>query len=75
MSACTACHAQIVQATGDQHDHVRKAVSRVAKLVFGNPADFGYEIIGTYNFDARNRMFDADACARQFAIVALLAKC
>jgi hypothetical protein len=49
-----ACHAEIVQATSDQHDHIRKAVFRVAKLVFGNPTDF----------DAGNRMLDPDACAR-----------
>jgi hypothetical protein len=61
----TTCYAQIVQATSDQHDHVRKAVFRVAELVFGNPADF----------DASNRMLHPDTRARQFTIVALLARC
>jgi hypothetical protein len=58
------CYAQIVQATRDQHNHVREAVFRVAKLVFGNPTDF----------DAGNGMFHADPCPRQFAVVALLAR-
>jgi len=64
MSPRAACHAEIVQATSDQHDHIRKAVFRVAKLVFGNPTDF----------DAGNRMLDPDACAREFAVAALLAR-
>jgi len=63
MSPRAACHAQIVQATSDQHDHIRKAVFRVAKLVFGNPTDL----------DAGNGMLDPDTCPRQLAIVALLA--
>jgi hypothetical protein len=63
MPVRAACHAQIVQATSDQHDHVREAGFRVAQLVFGNPTDF----------EAGNCMFDPDARARQFAIVALLA--
>jgi hypothetical protein len=65
MSPRTACHAQIVQATSDQHDHLRKTICRVAKLVFGNPT----------NLDAGNRMLDPDTRARQLAIVALLAGC
>jgi len=56
-------HAQIVQATSDQHDHIRKAVFRIAELVFGNPADF----------DAGNGMLHPDTRTRQFSVVALLA--
>ncbi len=63
MSPCAACHAQIVQATGNEHDQVRKAIFRVTELVFGRPTDF----------DAGNRMLNSDARARQFTIVALLA--
>ena len=57
------CHAQIMQATGDQHNHVREAIFRVAQLVFGNPADF----------DTGNCMLDSDARPGQFPVVALLA--
>jgi hypothetical protein len=63
MSPCTACHPQVVQATSDHHDHIRKALFRVAQWVFGNPTDF----------DAGNCVFDPNTRARQFAIVALLA--
>jgi hypothetical protein len=64
MPACAARHAQIVQATSDQHNHVREAVFRVTKLVLGSPTDF----------DAGNRMLDPDACAREFPVAALLAR-
>ena len=60
-----ACHAQIVQPTSDQHSHVRKAVFGVTELVFGNSTDL----------DAGNRMLDTNPRARQFTIVALLARC
>lgn len=65
MPSCPACHAQIVQPTSDQHSHVRKAVFGVTELVFGNSTDL----------DAGNRMLDANPRARQFTIVALLARC
>jgi hypothetical protein len=65
MPSCPACHAQIVQPTSDQHSHVRKAVFGVTELVFGNSTDL----------DASNRMLDPNPRARQFTIVALLARC
>jgi len=53
-----------VQAAGDQHNHVRKAIFRVTELVFSNPT----------NLDAGNGMLDAHPRAGEFAIVALLAR-
>ncbi len=64
MPPCATCHAQIVQATGDQHNHVRETILCVTKSVFGNPT----------NLDAGNGMLDSDTRARQGAIVALLAR-
>jgi hypothetical protein len=62
MPPCPACHAQIVQPTRDEHNHVRKAVFGVTELVFGNPT----------NLDASNRMLDPNPRARQFAVTAFL---
>jgi hypothetical protein len=53
-----------VQAASDQHDHVREAIFRVTELVFGNSTDL----------DAGNGMLHPDAGAREFTVVALLAR-
>jgi hypothetical protein len=53
-----------MQATSNQHDHIRETIFRVAELVFGNPTDL----------DAGNCMLHPDTRPRQFTIVALLAR-
>jgi hypothetical protein len=55
-------HSKVMQATGDDHDQIRKAIFGVSQNIFHNS--------GT--LDTRNRMFHSDAHFGDLAIALLL---
>ena len=53
---------KVMQATGDDHDQIRKIIFRISQNIFHDPRAL----------DASNRMFHFDANFRHLAIVLLL---